>query len=166
MVCGIWNLPVSRGSALGLANHENYTQEVSSSTIACVGFAAAAFGQKPKIIVDQDARGPASTDMQSILMFAQSPDVDVLGVTLVTGDQWVKEETAHTLRALELAGRTDIPVVPGAENPLVNSKEESEIWESQYGALNFKGAWTAEKLSRAGRDSGVAGRHAHHKAAE
>jgi purine nucleosidase len=111
-------------------------------TITCLGFAAVAIGQKPKIIVDQDARGPASTDMQSILMFAQSPDVDVLGVTLVTGDQWVKEETAHTLRALELAGRTDIPVVPGAENPLVNSKESSELWESQYGALNFKGAWT------------------------
>jgi len=111
-------------------------------TITCLGFAGVAMGQKPKIIVDQDARGPASTDMQSILMFAQSPDVDVLGVTLVTGDQWVKEETAHTLRALEIAGRSDIPVVSGAENPLVNSKEESEIWESQFGVLNFKGAWT------------------------
>src|SRR6202035_3083160 len=90
--------------------------------------------QKPKIIVDQDARGPASTDTQSILMFAQSPDVDLLGVTIVTGDQWVKEETAHTLRALEIAGRTDVPVVSGAETPLVNSKEESEIWESEFGA--------------------------------
>src|SRR5271169_3141437 len=99
-------------------------------TITCLGFAAVAIGQKPKIIVDQDARGPASTDMQSILMFAQSPDVDVLGITIVTGDQWVKEETLHTLRALEIAGRSDIPVVSGAETPLINSKEESEIWES------------------------------------
>jgi purine nucleosidase len=98
--------------------------------------------QRPKVIVDQDARGPASTDMNSILMFAQSPDVDVLGVTIVTGDQWVKEETAHTLRALEIAGRSDIPVVPGAEGPLINSKEESEMWEQQFGMLNFKGAWS------------------------
>ena len=102
-------------------------------------FAAA---QRPKVIVDQDARGPASTDIQSILMFAQSPDIDVLGVTIVTGDQWVKEETSHALRALEIAGRTDIPVLPGAETPLVNSKEDSERWESMFGALNFKGAWT------------------------
>jgi len=80
--------------------------------------------------------------MNSILMFAQSPDVDVLGVTIVTGDQWVKEETAHTLRALEIAGRSDIPVVPGAEGPLINSKDESELWEQQFGALNFKGAWS------------------------
>jgi inosine-uridine nucleoside N-ribohydrolase len=80
--------------------------------------------------------------MNSILMFAQSPNVDVLGVTIVTGDQWVKEETAHTLRALEIAGRSDIAVIPGAEGPLVNSKEESEMWEQQFGTLNFKGAWS------------------------
>jgi purine nucleosidase len=116
--------------------------KVTFLSVTCLAFAAATMGQKPKIIVDQDARGPASTDMQSILMFAQSPDVDVLGVTIVTGDQWVKEETLHTLRALEIAGRSDIPVIPGAETPLVNSKEESEIWESQFGVLNFKGAWT------------------------
>jgi purine nucleosidase len=110
--------------------------------VALFGLALPLMAQRPKVIVDQDARGPASTDMNSILMFAQSPDVNVLGVTIVTGDQWVKEETAHTLRALEIAGRSDIPVVPGAEGPLINSKEESEIWEQQFGTLNFKGAWT------------------------
>lgn len=109
---------------------------------ALCGLALPLMAQRPKVIIDQDARGPASTDMNSILMFAQSPDVDVLGVTIVTGDQWVKEETAHTLRALEIAGRSDIPVVPGAEGPLINSKEESEMWEQQFGTLNFKGAWT------------------------
>ncbi len=97
---------------------------------------------RQKIIVDQDARGPGSTDMNSILMFAQSPDVDVLGVTIVTGDEWVKEETAHTLRALEIAGRSDIPVIPGASTPLVNTREQAEAWEKQYGALSFMGAWT------------------------
>ena len=43
--------------------------------------ATGAFAQREKIIVDQDARGPASTDMNAILMFAQSPKVNVLGVT-------------------------------------------------------------------------------------
>jgi len=100
------------------------------------------FAQKRKVIVDQDARGPASTDMQSILMFLQSPDVEVLGITLVSGDQWVKEETPRTLRGVEIAGRTDVPIVAGAEYPLVNSKEESELWEALYGELAFKGAWT------------------------
>lgn len=98
--------------------------------------------QKPKIIIDQDARGPASTDINAILMFAQSPQVDVLGVTIVAGDQWAKEETAHTLRALEIAGRPDIPVLMGAQTPLINTREESEFWEAQYGQFAFKGAWT------------------------
>jgi purine nucleosidase len=106
------------------------------------GAGGAAQAQKPKIIIDQDARGPASTDINAILMFAQSPQVDVLGVTIVAGDQWVKEETAHTLRALEIAGRSDIPVLIGAQTPLVNTREESEFWEAQYGQFAFKGAWT------------------------
>ena len=86
--------------------------------------------QKIKVIVDQDARGPATTDMQSILIFLQSDKFDVLGITTVSGDQWVKEETQRTLRLLEIAGRTDVPVIQGAEFPLLNSKEETERWEA------------------------------------
>ncbi len=103
----------------------------------------AIFAQPRKIIIDHDARGPATTDIQSILMFVQSPDVQVLGVTTVSGDQWVKEETLHALRALEIAGRTDIPVVMGAEYPLVNSKAEAEWWQERFGPLEYMGAWNA-----------------------
>jgi len=110
--------------------------------VLCALLVASAFAQREKIIVDQDARGPASTDMNAILMFAQSPHVDVLGATLVAGDQWVKEEAAHTLRALEIAGRSDIPVFLGAPSPLINTREESEAWEKQFGQFEFKGAWT------------------------
>lgn len=98
--------------------------------------------QKIKVIVDQDARGPATTDMQSILIFLQSDKFDVLGITTVTGDQWVKEETRRTLRLLEIAGRTDVPVIAGAEFPLLNSKEETERWEALYGKLRYKGCWS------------------------
>ena len=104
--------------------------------------AAPAAAQTRKVIVDQDARGPASTDMQSILLFLQAPNVEVLGITLVSGDQWVKEQTQRTLRAVEIAQRTDVPVVPGAEHPLINTKEESEAWEQRWGQFGFKGAWT------------------------
>src|ERR1022692_4137815 len=86
------------------------------------------WGQKRKVIVDQDGAGPAGTDQQSILLLIQSPQAEVLGITVVTGDQWLKAEVAHTLRMLELIGRTDIPVVPGAERPLVRRKEETELW--------------------------------------
>ena len=98
--------------------------------------------QKRKIIIDQDAAGPAGTDQQSMMLLIQSPETEVLGITVVTGDQWLHEEVAHTLRMLELIGRTDIPVVPGAEYPLVRRKEEAERWEQQYGFVAWLGAWT------------------------
>src|ERR1700726_4806249 len=87
---------------------------------------SAAAAQKIKIIVDQDARGPGTSDQQAVLVFLQSDKFEVLGITTVSGDQWVKEETQHVLRLLEIAGRTDVPVYQGAEFPLLNSKEESE----------------------------------------
>src|SRR5437879_2387901 len=99
-------------------------------------------GQKIKMSVDQDARGPATTDMQSILIFLQSDRFDVLGITTVSGDQWVKEETQRTLRLLEITGRTDVPIIQGAEFPLLNSKEESERWEALYGKFRYKGCWS------------------------
>lgn len=97
---------------------------------------------KRKIIIDQDAAGPAGTDLQSTLLLIQSPQTEVLGITVVTGDQWLKSEVAHTLRMLELIGRTDIPVVAGAEYPLVRTKEGTELWEKQYGSVSWLGAWT------------------------
>jgi inosine-uridine nucleoside N-ribohydrolase len=97
---------------------------------------------KRKLIIDQDAAGPAGTDQQSILLLIQSPVTEVLGITVVTGDQWLKAEVVHTLRMLELIGRADIPVVPGAEYPLVRRKEETELWEQQYGTFIWLGAWT------------------------
>jgi purine nucleosidase len=105
-------------------------------------FAIPARAQAPrKIIIDEDARGPATTDQQAILALIQSPRADVLGITVVTGDGWRDEEVAHTLRMLEIIGRTDIPVVPGAVFPLDNSKEFIAHWETLYGKVAYQGAW-------------------------
>jgi purine nucleosidase len=104
---------------------------------------------KRKIIIDQDAAGPGGTDQQSILLLVQSPQTEVLGVTVVTGDAWLKEEVAHTLRMLEIIGRTDIPIVPGAEYPLVRRKAETELWEQQYGSVPWVGAWTPRRYHAA-----------------
>jgi len=46
----------------------------------------------------------------------------VLGVTTITGDGWMKQETADALKLLEMEGRSDIPVYMGAEFPLVQSR--------------------------------------------
>jgi purine nucleosidase len=96
----------------------------------------AAFGQaKRKIILDQDCRGPATTNLQSLLLFLQSPDVETLGITVVTGGEWRDEKMAHALRLLEIIGRTDVLVIPGAVFPLVNSKQRIALWEKLYGRV-------------------------------
>lgn len=106
-----------------------------------------------KIIIDQDAAGPAGSDQQAILLLVQSPQTELLGITVVTGDAWLTEEVAHTLRTLELIGRTDIPVVPGAEYPLVRTREETLDDEQRYGSIVWLGAWTP-KYYHAPRDLG------------
>ncbi len=113
------------------------------TAVAVLASCLTSWGQvKRKVIIDQDAAGPAGTDQQSMLLMIQSPQVEVLGITVVTGDQWLNAEVAHTLRMLELIGRTDIPVVRGAEYPLVRSQQETEHWELQYGNVPWLGAWT------------------------
>ena len=98
--------------------------------------------QSPRLVViDQDAVGPAGTDMNSILIFLQAPDVKVLGITVVTGDGWRDEEVAHTLRLLELVGRTDVPVYAGAAFPLVRTEAWTHTWEQLYGKVAYQGAW-------------------------
>jgi len=109
---------------------------------ACLPSWSQQHATKRKIIIDQYAAGPAGIDQQSILLLIQSPQTEVVGVTVVTGDAWLKEEVAHTLRMLEIVGRTDIPVVPGAEYPLVRRKDDTELWEQQYGSVPWVGAWT------------------------
>ena len=48
---------------------------------------------------------------------------------------------AHTSRLLEIAGRTDIPVLPGAVFPLIHTREEALLDEQRYGKINYMGAW-------------------------
>lgn len=96
---------------------------------------------KRKVIIDQDASGPGGSDMQAILSLVNSSETDVLGITVLTGDAWRDEEVQHTLRLMEIIGRRDIPVVPGAVFPLVSSKEFIEKWQILYGKMVYMGAW-------------------------
>jgi inosine-uridine nucleoside N-ribohydrolase len=110
-----------------------------STLLMCCGPARARQGRK--IIIDEDTAGPATTNLQAVLALVQSPQTQVLGVTVVTGDQWRDEEVAHALRLLEIIGRTDIPVVPGAVFPLDNRPEFMAQWQKLHGRIDYMGAW-------------------------
>ena len=59
----------------------------------------------------------------AMLALLQAPQVEVLGITMVTGNAWRDEETLHTLRMLELTGHANVPVAKGAR---VSTHPDSE----------------------------------------
>ena len=67
------------------------------------------------VILDCD---PGHDDAIALLLLLASPEVELLGVTTTYGNQTLEKTTANTLRVLELAGRTDVPVAAGADRPL------------------------------------------------
>ena len=52
-------------------------------------------------------------DGVAMLMLADSPRIDLLGVTVCIGNSWVEDGVASAIRQLEGFGRTDIPVYAG-----------------------------------------------------
>ncbi len=109
--------------------------------IVFLGYSFASAQSRRKVIVNEDASGPGGSNMQTLMVMIQSPQVEVLGITVVSGDQWRDEEVAHTLRLLEIMGRRDIPVVAGAGFPLVRTREEAQRWQQNYGKVAYAGAW-------------------------
>ena len=106
--------------------------------------AGQAAAPKKKVFIDQDGAA-LGTDMISTLAMLQSPDVEVLGITVTAGDAWVKAGTAHMLRMMELTGHGNIPVAQGAAFPLINSRDLAKAWEAQYGEFWYKGAWNERR---------------------
>jgi inosine-uridine nucleoside N-ribohydrolase len=93
---------------------------------------------KEKVIIDSDM-GQLNDDAAAMFLLAQSDrTVDLLGVTTVSGNTWVEEGTAYSLRQLEIAKEQRIPVVPGAGVPLMGDRqptlaaEEDLFGNSQY----------------------------------
>jgi purine nucleosidase len=68
------------------------------------------------VLVDCDT---GVDDAMALLYLFQRDDIDIVGITTVFGNNTAAQCAHNTLRVLELAGRTEIPVAVGAEQPLV-----------------------------------------------
>lgn len=68
-----------------------------------------------KIIIDTD---PGVDDAMAIFFALCSPELEVIGLTTIFGNVHTDLATANALRLLEIAGRPDIPVAKGADDPL------------------------------------------------
>ncbi len=98
---------------------------------------------KRMVLIDEDGSGPGGTNQMAMMLLLQSPEVQVLGITMVSGDGWEPENVQHTLRMLEIIHRTDVPVVPGAVFSLLHTAEEAQDEALRYGPQGWYGAWGA-----------------------
>src|SRR6266567_960423 len=77
---------------------------------------------KHKIILDCD---PGHDDAIAILLAAHHPDIELLAITTVAGNQSVDKTTANALKVCSLAGIRDVPVAKGADRPLVRPAQHA-----------------------------------------
>src|SRR5271156_4646067 len=78
------------------------------SALLALALCPFAVGEKRLVIVDQDGSGPGGSNQMAMMVLLQSPEAQVLGITIVTGNAWRDEEVQHTLRMLELIRRTEV----------------------------------------------------------
>jgi inosine-uridine nucleoside N-ribohydrolase len=82
------------------------------------------------IILDCD---PGHDDAIALLLALASPELELVGVTTVSGNQTLDKTTANALRLLEFIDRTDVPVAAGADRPLVRERVVAEYVHGETG---------------------------------
>ena len=74
--------------------------------------------EKTKIILDCD---PGHDDAVAIMLAAGSPAIDLLGITVVAGNQTLENTRRNALRVVQWLG-VDVPVYSGCGRPLIREK--------------------------------------------
>jgi len=86
-----------------------------------------------EIILDCD---PGHDDAIALLLALASPELRLLGVTTVAGNQTLGKTTANAIRVLEHVGRGEVPVAAGAPRPLVR---EGHVAAQVHGETGLDG---------------------------
>ncbi len=86
-----------------------------------------------KIILDCD---PGHDDAIAMLLAWGSPEIELVGVTTVMGNQTIEKVTRNALAVARVAGITGVPFAQGCHRPLVR---EIEIADSIHGESGLDG---------------------------
>ena len=78
---------------------------------------------RKNIIIDTD---PGQDDAVAIMMALGSPELEVLGITVVAGNVPLNLTARNTRIICELAGRTDIKIFAGADKPIRGDQVTAE----------------------------------------
>lgn len=86
------------------------------------------------IIIDTD---PGQDDALTYFLALASPEIELLGITTVAGNVPLAQTTRNALVALDVVGRADVPVCPGADRPLLRPLVDAA---HVHGRTGFEGA--------------------------
>jgi purine nucleosidase len=85
---------------------------------------------RQKIIIDTD---PGQDDAVAILLALASPELDILGLTIVAGNVPLKLTETNARKICELAGKPETKVFAGASRPLMRNLVTAEEVHGQTG---------------------------------
>lgn len=88
---------------------------------------------KEKIILDCD---PGHDDAIAMLLAHGNPNIEVLGVTTVAGNQTLEKVTKNAQAVATMIGMYDTPIIAGCSRPLVR---DVEVAESIHGESGLEG---------------------------
>lgn len=114
---------------------------VSFAFWVALGSAFVASCHAGKVIFDNDA---SLDSFPPLLLTLRAPNTTVLGITTVSGNTWMAQETKQTLRFLEMANISKAnmpPVINGATFPVWRTYNEFQAWMGQYGTFAWSGAF-------------------------
>ena len=98
-----------------------------------------------RVIIDTD---PGVDDAIAILLALRSPELKVEAITPVCGNVPLELTLPNALRLVEIAGRTDIPVAPGASHPLTRRLVTARYAHGNNGLAGVEFPAPATKPSR------------------
>ena len=92
---------------------------------------------KRKVIIDCD---PGIDDALAIMLACRSPELEILGLTIVSGNINGYQCAENALHILKVMDRLDIPVYLGATRPLLRDMVAAEETHGEMvlAALNLK----------------------------
>ena len=80
-------------------------------------------------LIDTDT---ASDDAVAIIMALRNPDIRVVAITTVAGNEDVQQSTRNALYTAELCG-SDVPVYSGADKPLIREYQNATWFHGRDG---------------------------------
>lgn len=100
---------------------------------------------RPKVIIDTDFN-TIGDDGQTLVMAAQlhaSKKIELLGLTVVIGNQWLDQGVSDCLKAVERVGlEHSVGVYAGARSPLLHDYEAYQLEQALFGnATMYVGAY-------------------------